>query len=536
MYRKALELRPEDARLWMRLGQVALARFTDASLREAEACFRKAIDLQPDHAIAHHALGHALTLQGRPVEAVASLSAAQRIEPDSVAFQTDLLHAKQHLCDWQGLPELSAAVCRAALERTAEPPHPFCLVSIESTPAQQLACARSYARLVAEPLAPDARRLGFQYRRRAARRLRVGYLSPEFHAHATAYLAAELFELHDRDRFEVIAYSYGPEDGSAIRARLKRAFERFHDLQSVSDAEAAAAIHADEVDILMDLKGHTFRARTGVMALRPAPVQVNFLGYPGTMGAEFIDYLIGDRIVTPASRAGDFAESLVLMPGSYQVNDRKRAVTPATSREVLGLPIRGFVFCCFNQAYKILPKVFSAWMRLLQGVPDSVLWLLDSAAAPNLRREAQRRGVDPARLVFAQPWPLERHLGRIAAADLFLDTFPCNAHTTASDALWTGVPLVTCMGETFASRVAGSLLEAVGLPELAVTSLDAYEALALRLARSPGELRALRERLARARAQAPLFDTPSYVRSLEAAYEKMWEAYSSGTKPRLIEL
>ena len=536
MYRGALALRPDDAHLWTRLGEVAVARFTDASLREAEACFRKAITLQPGGANGHYALGHALALQGRRAEAADSLGAAHRIEPSSVIFTADLLHAKQQLCDWHGLPALSAPVCRAPIDQPGEPLHPFCLTSIESTPAQQLSCARAYARSVAEPLVADRRRLGFQFRRRADPRRRIGYFSPEFHAHATAYLAAELFELHDRERFEIIAYSYGPEDGSPIRDRLKRAFDRFRDLQSVPDAEAAAAIHADEVDILVDLKGYTFRARTGVMALRPAPIQVNYLGYPGTMGADFVDYLVGDRIVTPAARAADFTEKLVLMPESYQVNDRKRMAAPAPSRSDLGLPDKGFVFCSFNQAYKILPELFSAWMRLLQAVPGSVLWLLDSAAAPNLRREAQERGVDPARLVFAPQMPLERHLGRLALADLFLDTFPCNAHTTASDTLWMGVPIVTRAGETFASRVAASLLGAVDLSELVTRNLAEYEALALRLARSPGELGALHERLARGRENAPLFDTPRYVRNLEAAYEKMWEAYSSGARPRQIEL
>ncbi|HEX2566552.1 MAG TPA: tetratricopeptide repeat protein [Burkholderiales bacterium] len=536
VYRKALALRPEDAHLWNRLGEVEAARFTDASLREAEACFRKAISLQPGEAHGHYALGHVLALQGRRAEAVESLRAACRVEPSKAAFQADLLHAKQQVCDWRGLPELSALVCRAALERTADPFHPFYLVSIPSTAEQQLSGARNYARSIAEPLAADARRLAFRFQRRAGGRRRIGYLSAEFHAHATAWLAAELFELHDRKRFEVIAYSYGPDDGSPMRLRLEGAFDRFRDLQAVSDAEAAAAIHADEVDILVDLKGYTFRARTGIMALRPAPIQVSFLGYPGTMGAPFIDYLVGDRIVTPAASAGDYAEKLVLMPGSYQVNDRKRAATATPPRPELGIPSGSFVFCSFNQAYKILPEVFAAWMRLLKAVPESILWLLDSAAAANLRREAQASGVEPARLVFAPPLPLERHLGRLAAADLFLDTFPCNAHTSASDALWMGVPVATRMGETFASRVAASLLEAVGLPELVTRSLADYESLAVRLARSPGELSALRERLGRARSSATLFDTPRYARSLEAAYEKMWEAYSSGAAPRLIEL
>jgi predicted O-linked N-acetylglucosamine transferase (SPINDLY family) len=536
MFKRALEVTPQDYHLWMRLGAILVAKFTDRSLGEAEACFRKAGALRPDEAEAHAALAHACMLQERPAEALASLVQAQRLDPRAVALQADLLHEMQRQCDWSRLAELSALVLRGALEPAERPAPPFCLLSIGSTPRQQIACARRYAQSVAGPLEAERRRLAFQSRPGAKPRLRIGYLSPEFHAHATAYLAAEIFELHDRARFEAIAYSYGPEDGSAIRARLKRAIPRFTDITSLPDAEAAAAIHADGVDILVDLKGYTFRARTAIVALRPAPLQVSFLGYPGTMGADFIDYLVGDRVVTPPARAGDYAEKLVILPDCYQPNDRQRRVGRTPPRAALGLPDIGFVFCCFNQSFKILPEVFDVWMRLLTAVPGSVLWLLASPAADNLRREAAARGVDPARLVFAAQQPLAEHLGRIPAADLFLDTFPYTAHTTASDALWTGLPLVTCAGETFASRVAASLLTAMGFPELVTRSLADYEALALRLAQAPAELLTLRDRLQRNRARAPLFDTPRYVRNLEAAYEAMWAACSAGQPPRQIEL
>lgn len=536
MYRRALEETPQDYHLWMRLGAVAVARFTDRSLAEAEACFRKAAELRPAEAEAHSAIAQACALQGRHAEALASLARAQRLDPAAAALQADLLHEMQRQCDWSRLEELSRSVLRGAVEPSERPAAPFSLLSIPSTLQQQLACARHYARAIAEPLAVERRRLAFQFKPAARQRLRIGYLSPEFHAHATAYLAAELFELHDRARFEVVAYSYGPEDGSPMRARLKRGFDRFRDISSLPDAEAAATIHADGIDILVDLKGYTFRARTAILALRPAPIQVNYLGYPGTMGADFIDYLIGDRVVTPAEGAAGYAEKLVLLPGCYQPNDRKRPVARTPARAALGLPDIGLVFCCFNQSFKILPEVFAAWLRLLDAVPGSVLWLLASPAAENLRRAAAASGVDPERLVFAPQLPLAEHLRRIAAADLFLDTFPYNAHTTASDALWAGLPLLTRAGDTFASRVAASLLAAAGVPELVTRTPAEYEALALRLAQRPAELLALRERLVRNRAKAPLFDTPRYVRSLEAAFEAMWAAYGAGAPARQIEL
>ncbi len=467
-----------------------------------------------------------------------SYQAALKLAPGMVAFGASLLTEMQQLCDWSRLDELCEYQRRSALEHPERPVQPFGLLSIPSTPMEQLACAQNFARSLAGSVAADRKRLALGFDRAPHKRLRVGYLSADFHGHATAYLAAEMFELHDRNRFEVIAYSYGPDDGSEIRARLQRGFERFIDVRLHSYADAAAAIHADGVEILVDLKGYTVHARPEILALRPAPVQVNYLGYPGTMGADFIDYIVGDRFVTPVSRAGEFSENLVLMPDSYQVNDRRRQIAATPPRQALGLPENSFVFCCFNQPYKILPDVFAVWMRMLEAVPGSVLWLLelDRWVAPNLRREASARGVDPARLVFAPLLPLAEHLGRLSAADLFLDTHPYNAHTSTSDALWTGLPVLTCTGETFASRVAGSLLAAAGVPELITCSLAEYEALGLRLARTPGELAELRRRLSRSRDAAPLFDTPRFVRNLETAYETMWRIHQAGGAPRLIEL
>jgi predicted O-linked N-acetylglucosamine transferase (SPINDLY family) len=314
-----------------------------------------------------------------------------------------------------------------------------------------------------------------------------------------------------------------------------RAFDRFVEIRTQSDEQAAKRIYEDEIDILVDLKGYTTHARPGIVALRPAPVQASYLGYPGTMGADFIDYLVADRIIVPPDEARDYSETLVLLPGSYQANDRSRRTAALRSRAELGLPEDAFVFCCFNQAYKILPAVFDVWARLLKAVPKSVLWMLEGNpwARQNLIREAGRRGVAAERLVFAPYVTLEENLARLSRADLFLDTWPYNAHTTASDALWSGLPVLTCAGSTFASRVAASLLHAVGLPELVCGSLAEYESLALRLATEPERLRSLRESLARDRLAKPLFDTPEFARNIEKAYQAMWANFISG-KPRAM--
>ena len=459
-----------------------------------------------------------------------------RLKPGDPGILEVILYEKQHMCDWTGFEELSGMQRRRVFERLARPSSPFSLLSIPSTRAEQLQSARNFAQFQLRAVARD--RMEFKSSPRSGGKLRIGYLSSDFHEHATAYLMAELFELHDRSRFEVMAYSYGKDDGSPMRARLTRAFDRFTDVGPLSHAAAAAAIHADGTDILVDLKGYTQHARTGIVALRPAPVQVSYLGYPGTMGAEFIDYLIADRFVVPAEHAAEYSEQLVLLPGSYQVNDRMRSIAATPPRRELGLPENGFVFCCFNQTYKIVPEMFTLWMRLLQAVPGSILWLLESNpwVGQNLSREARNRGIDPSRLVFAPKLPLDRHLGRMRAADLFLDTLPCNAHTTASDALWAGLPVLTSAGDTFASRVAGSLLSAVGMPELISGSMREYEDLALGLAREPARLVALRGKLARNRDSSPLFDAPAYVRNLESAYERMWQLFLSGQGPQAIDL
>jgi len=391
-----------------------------------------------------------------------------------------------------------------------------------------------YARRVAAAIAVPKSEMLSTTPPSSRKKLRLGYLSGKLHVHPGAHLLVGLVEHHDRERFELIAYGFDRDDGSALRRRLVSAFDRFVDIYEMREQDAARLIHADAVDVLVDLHGFTPDGRAKILAYRPAPLQVNYLGYPGTMGADFIDYIIADRFVIPPDQQSFFSEQIVYLPDCYQCNDDKREIAEHTpSRADCGLPEKGFVFCCFNGTYKIAPDFFDIWMRLLRALPGSVLWLFEAnkLVRANLEREAKARGVAPERLVFAPRLPQAEHLARHRLADLFLDTLPYNAHTTTSDALWAGLPVLTCTGDTFAGRVAGSLLRAIGLDELITASPREYEALALQLARDPERLARLRARLMQNRRTHPLFDTERYTRHLEAAYLRMHELRKSGQPP-----
>jgi len=524
-YRAALLHDPNDDAAHFNLGNA----LRDAgSFTEAANSFREAIRLNPNDGEMHNNLGNALREQGQLQEAIACYRQALKIDPALHHARAHLLHQCQQACDWEDLDTLAAEVRRLVREVPEAQIPPFAFLAVPGvTAAEQRRCAENWVAGQYGKYVPVRERLNFSFNRIAKPKIRLGYLSADFHEHATAYLMAEVFELHDLERFEVVAYSYGPDDGSAMRSRLNKAFQRFEDVRALTIENVASKIHADGIDILIDLKGYTAHTRSEILALRPAPIQVNYLGYPGTMGAGFVDYLIGDATVTPLEQAAEYTEKLALMPHSYQSNDRHRPIPPKPSRAKCGLPEKGFVFCGFNQTFKILPEMFDLWMRLLRETPGSVLWLLQSndLAAANLRREAQARGVAPERLIFAPRLPLAEHLARQQQADLLLDTLPYNAHTTASDALWMGVPVVTCIGETFAGRVAASLLHAVGLPELVTQSLDDYVALALKLAREPATWQEFKDKLIANRATAPLFDTECFTRDLEAQYQIMWRDY-----------
>jgi predicted O-linked N-acetylglucosamine transferase (SPINDLY family) len=367
----------------------------------------------------------------------------------------------------------------------------------------------------------------------------VGYFSADFHDHATAYLVAGLLESHDRSRFDVLGFSFGPDSQSAMRARLRKACDEFIEVRSESNPDVVCLARQRQIDIAVDLKGFTQDSREGVFALRAAPVQVNFLGFPGTMGADYMDYIIADRTLVPDASRCHYTEKIVYMPDSYQVNDAKRVIADrAFTRNELLLPAIGFVFCCFNNPFKILPDTFDTWMRILRRVNGSVLWLFEEnpVAADNLKHAASARGVDPERLVFGKSMDLPAHLARHRAADLFLDTWPYNAHTTASDALWSGLPVLTCPGESFASRVAASLLNAIGLSELIAATPREYEELAVSLAGDPTRLAGLKQRLAERRLTAPLFDTTLYTRHLESAFQAMHLRYCAGLAPAHIHV
>jgi len=350
---------------------------------------------------------------------------------------------------------------------------------------------------------------------------------------------AELLERHDAEKFELFGFSFGPDSDDAMRQRVAAAFGQFHDVKDLGDAELAELSRNLGIDIAVDLKGFTGDSRLGVFAERCAPIQVNYLGFPGTMGASFIDYIIADKTLIPAESQRGYSEKIVLLPNSYQPNDRQRKISDrAFTREELGLPDAAFVFCCFNNNYKIFPETFDAWMRILKAVDGSVLWLLEdnATAAANLRKEAQARGVDNRRLIFAERMPLEEHLARQKLADLFLDNLPCNAHTTASDALWAGLPVLTCKGKAFAGRVAASLLNAIDLPELVTGTQEEYERRAIELATDPALSGALKSKLALNRTTKPLFNSALYAKHIEAAYEAMMARYEAGLAPDVIEI
>ena len=524
---RALQLKPNYAAALSNLGNIMLA---SNRLKDAIEYCNRAVALNPQLAEAYEQRGSALLSDKRPEEAVQSYERLLEIEPDyKFAFGAGL-GARLACCDWTHYEDACARLNQSVLEGKPVT-QPFSLLAVSGSSELHLRCARTYA----GDVVPANCRQSWSGAPHRHERIRVAYLSADYHQHATAVLMAGLFEAHDRRRFEIIAISFGPQDSGPMRQRLECAFDRFVDVCRMSDAEVAELMRSLEIDIAVDLKGYTADSRPTILSRRPAPVQVSYLGYPGTMGLEQIDYIVADPIVLPPEQQAHYSEQVVYLPECYQVNDAKRAIgTDAPTRIEAGLPTDGFVFCCFNNSYKVSPQVFERWMQLLKHIPGSVLWLLqdNAAAARNLSREAQRHGVEPERLVFASRLPADRHLARHRLADLFLDTLPYNAHTTASDALWAGLPVLTCLGSAFPGRVAASLLHAVGLPELVTHSLDEYAARALALASDPVQLSSLRTRLASGRDRSPLFDTARFCRHLEAAYEVMWQRHQDGLPPR----
>lgn len=493
----------------------------------------KALALDPTNANMHLRLGYAfhdLTLKREAIECLKTALALGAGKGQ--ASTRDLLYLyEREVCEWQAssqsLEQLKEAV-RAMAEDAAEMVNPFAFAVVCDDPAINLKVATTYARFVEQSIARLSPR-----KPELRPRIRVGYVSADFCNHATSILMAELLERHDRSKFEIFLYSHGQSDASALEHRVKSACEHFVDQRDATLPEMIRRIRADEIDILVDLKGYTKESRFQLFAARPAPVQVSYLGFPGSSGASFIDYIIGDPWVTPLTEAAHYSEKIAQMPICYQCNDGQRPLPVPARRADLGLSEEALVLCGFNQPYKISPEVFDVWCGFLRRIPNSVLWLLEwgAQAPPALRKEAAMRGIDPARLVFADVLPAQLHLNRMTCADIFLDTWPCNGHTTVSDALWAGLPVVTFSGRTFASRVAGSLVRAVGLPELACESLQQYEDRVWELCADASRRRELRARIEASRTTSLLFSGEKAARDLERLYGSMWSRALAGLAP-----
>jgi len=504
-------------------------------VQEAIESHKKACQLAPGDASLMCALASCLERDRNWDEALRYFDLALAIDPECGPAISGALLLRRSTCHWSDL-EVSSQRFADGVRRGCSGLTPFVFLSEPSTAMEQLACSRLWSDDKARQMMPQQEKLGLTHTKEPLKKITIAYFSHDFRRHPTAYTKVGLFENHDRSRFRVLGYCNGPDDNSNIRKRVVAAFDTFRDVRGWPPAEVAKRINTDKVDILVDLKGHTLNAPTETFALRPAPIQVNYKGYPGTMGADFIDYIVADEFVVPEADRDSCSEKVVYLPETYWVDDRNRAM-PAKpkSRQELGLPETGTVFCCFNNSYKLSPELFSVWMEILDSVPDSVLWAQNSnprcSLANNLRQEASNRGIAPERICFAPRLPLEEYLALFLVADLFLDARPYNAHTTASDALWCGLPVLTCPGNTFSARVAGSMLQTIGLPELIAKNLTDYRDKAVHLAGNRDELAQIKARLQSNRMTTPLYDTPRLTRHMEAAYEIMYQRWIDGLGP-----
>jgi len=530
-YDRAIALDPENAAAWNQRG-VLLGEMN--RLEDALASYDKSLALKPDYtdALINRASLQWSKMGRRYDEATRDLERALALDPQHAYARGELLHIRMQVADWRDFQRETAQIDQDVREGHLAI-QPFVYQAISDSAADLAACSRRFAKLYpAVPCPPISRSRNHD-------RIRIGYLSADFREQATAYLTVGLYEMHDRQRFEIIAFDNGANDDSAIRARLENAFDKIVAISHQPDHVAADRIRAEEIDILVNLNGYFGSHRTGIFAHKPAPVQVNFLGFPATLGAPYMDYILADRVVIPEEERCHYSEQVVYLPDCYQVNDSRRPIAEdIPARAGNGLPEKAFIFCNFNQSYKFTPAMFETWMRILKQVPDSVLWLLDDLPEfrDNLRRAAQLHDVVGARLLFAPRVAVEKHLARLRLADLFLDSLPYNAHTTASDALWAGLPLLTCRGTTFPGRVAASLLGAAGLCELVTETPADYERLAVALARDTERLGAIRQKLHQNRLNCALFDTDRFRRHIEACYTIMWDIWLRGKKPQAFSV
>lgn len=538
-YRRAVGLHPRFGAAWINLAR-ALQALRQAP--EAIDAYRRGLAIEPRQADALANLGNLYLAERDYAAALEVLEQAAAVgSPDWVA-RYNLATARMHLCDWRGVRELRTQLIdpllsdRGQASRFPVVPH---MLPVDVSPAEELYFAKLQAAMFVSRQKADAFSLVPAKRSAVDRRLRIGYVSSDVRDHATMHLMAGLFELHDRNRIVTHVYASGSDDGSALRRRVVSGADSFIDITSLDDAAAARRITQDGIDILIDLKGYTGDTRIGIFVYRPAPVQVTWLGYPATLGADFIDYVITDPILTPPELQTCFTEQFAYLPDTYQVTSHDLLEQrPTPTRAACGLPANGFVYCGFTNLYKIEPGIFSCWMRILQQVPGSVLWLYEGPlqARENLVREAAQRGVGSERLVFAPIRLKADHLARHRLADVFLDTYLLGGHTTASDALWAGVPVLTCPGRRMSGRVAASLLHAVDMPELIMPSLAVYEQAAVRLGHEPALVAVLKQKLQSKAASAPLFDRSRFVKNLEVLYAKLWQRHEAGLPPEMIRV
>jgi predicted O-linked N-acetylglucosamine transferase (SPINDLY family) len=531
LYQKAAGINPSSSELFYNLG-----RLHDDLYKEQEAIgfYQKAFDLNPRFVEPLINIATNLMVLGNDALAAQYFDRAFDLNPDFPYLYGDRLYLQQKLGIWHN-HEIQTQYLIDAIQAGKRVVTPFHFLGMVDDPA----LAKKVAILYANDRYPINRALGNEPHPFKAEKIKIGYFSPDFRNHATANLTAEMFELHDRSKFEIIAFSVNKREEDEMKLRLKKSFDQFIECAHLNDIEVAKLAREMKIDIAVDLGGITQDARMGIFAARAAPVQVNYLVYPGTLGTPYHDYLLADRLVIPEDQEDFYTEKIVYLPGCYQVNDRRREVSKRIfNRRHEGLPDHAFVFCCFNNNYKILPEIFSAWMQLLHELPSSVLWLLEAneMVKEHLWIEAKKFGIAPDRIIFAKKTNKEEHLGRQKLADLFLDTFPYGAHTTASDALWMGLPLITLIGKSFQSRVAASLLQGVGHPELIAIDLEGYKVLALQLAKNPIKLQAIRSHLESQRLNLPLFDTPRFVRSIESAYVHMHQNALNGKEPQTFHI
>ena len=521
-YKKAIMLKPKFVEAHNNLGVILkdLGKFDDA-----EASYKKAIEYKVDYAEALSNLGEVQKSLGRIDDSLSNYKYAYQLKPDLDYLLGALIHLKMNFCIWDDLPK-NINMLTKKINNGEKASTPFALLSLIDDPSIHKKAAEIYSndkfpRSNIFPRIP-------QYHDHE--KIKIGYFSADFWNHPTSYLTAELYENHDRKKFEIHAFSFGLDTNDKFNIRIKEGVDYFHDVRTMSDYDVVKLVRSLEIDIAIDLKGFTGMNRQGIFAMSTAPIQVSYLGYPGTMAVDYLDYLIADRTLILKEKEKDYSEKIVYMPNSYQPNvSKKSAFKSSLTRQDVGLPNRGFVFCCFNNQYKITPLTFAGWMRILKATDGSVLWLLVSNinAAKNLKKEAVKLGINEDRLIFANYIPNEEHLKRIQLADLFIDTLPYNAHTTASDALRMGLPVLTCIGDSFAGRVAASLLNAVRLPELITTSQDQYESLAIALAKNPEKMKIIKDKLINNLNKTTLYDAALYTRNLEVAYSVMYKRFKN---------